>query len=237
MLVDVALGFAADLTVKVRIPDQTWIESIRQGGGRGPVGFHDGQISWYGGGSLSLASLSTTVSVEKGSFTLIPSNLRGWSMSCQKEAELTSAAGGNCPSSATSTSMKVSTGFGFGLAGYSSWAIYGVGKIIPRINAFPIKAGPLLYYYFPLHEICKVIRGKRKAAQKVAPAAAPEAPKKPPTFSVNDGVQLLPPPEWSRRHTTPLFKEPPRSADDNEETPSQSTPLGPAKDREKPLPL
>lgn len=45
---EVAYGFAIDITVKVKLPDMNW-NALRNGGGRGPIGYKDGQLTWYGG--------------------------------------------------------------------------------------------------------------------------------------------------------------------------------------------
>lgn len=57
---ELALGVAADITVKVKIPDMNW-NALRNGGGRGPIGYKDGQISFYIGGFLDAPGIATEI--------------------------------------------------------------------------------------------------------------------------------------------------------------------------------
>lgn len=66
------------------------------------------------------------------------------------------------------------TKFVYGIAGYASWALYLPGKVIPRLDAFPIHPEPPLYNAIPLYEHCVVVGGKDKR----------------PTFSINDNMRF-----------------------------------------------
>ncbi|KAI9780623.1 MAG: hypothetical protein M1816_002784 [Peltula sp. TS41687] len=136
LALEIAMGVAADLTVKVKVPGMNW-NAMRYGGGRGPIGYKDGQISWYGGGFLDAPGIGTEI---------------------DSPARLDE----NCRPSETQWAYKVMTKFLYGLAGYASWAMYLPGMVIPRIDAFPIHPGPPLYNAIPLTEQCIVTSGKPK---------------------------------------------------------------------------
>ncbi|KAI9801324.1 MAG: hypothetical protein M1826_005143 [Phylliscum demangeonii] len=144
-----AVGAAADLTIKVKIPGMDWA-ALLDGGGRGPIDFKDGQISWYSGGVVVAPGLSTTV--------FLPSNLDE-----------------KCKPSDTSWAWKLVTEVGYGLIWYSSFAFYFPNKVIPRFTAFPIHNGPPLYQTIPWDTRC-FVTGHRRPTPGSTLSAQPDPP-------------------------------------------------------------
>ena len=122
---------------------------------------------------------------------------------------------------------------GLGIAFYASWAFYVPGMVIPRVNAFPLPAGPPLYHTIPWGSRCFVV-GHRDGApqtplglstqQQDEENSLPPIPVSPPddnqiygqphTPGKDDGIEQDPsqpsddPSSAPERHSTPLDEQP-----------------------------